>query len=134
MDRAELLGCRLRARSVLAASTGAVKELQESHILPRFVFRWLKETSATGYLRSGQQPNLRVQDGLKLHLLCQDCKQRFNHWGTQFANEIFHPMTQGTAERASYGPLLLFWVSVSWRSRCITLTARVSAVCLPRFC
>ena len=30
---------------------GETKELQESHILPGFVYRWLKETSATGYLR-----------------------------------------------------------------------------------
>ena len=70
---------------------GATKELQESHILPGFVFRWKKETSATGYLRFGQQPNLRVQDGVKLHLLCRDCEQRFNNWETEFANRIFHP-------------------------------------------
>src|SRR6516225_7774175 len=95
---------------------GATKKLQKSHILPGFVFRWMKETSATGYLRFGQQPNRRVQDGLKFHLLCQDCEQRFNDWETQFASQIFHPMTQGKAERACYGPwLLLFCASVSWR-------------------
>ena len=95
---------------------GATKELQESHILPGFVFRWKKETSATGYLRFGQQPNLRVQDGVKLHLLCRDCERRFNNWETEFANRIFHPMTQGKAARACYGPwLLLFCASVSWR-------------------
>jgi len=95
---------------------GVTKKLQESHILPGFVFRWMKATSTTGYLRFGQQPNLRVQDGLKRHLLCGDCEGRFNHWETQFANKIFHPMTQGRAARASYGPwLLLFCASVSWR-------------------
>jgi hypothetical protein len=95
---------------------GETKELRESHILPGFVFRWMKATSATGYLRFGQQPNLRVQDGLKVHLLCGDCEQRFNQWETQFANRVFRPMTQGDAARASYGPwLLLFCASVSWR-------------------
>src|SRR5271155_846270 len=95
---------------------GATKTLQKSHILPGFVYRWMKETSATGYLRFGQQPNLRVQDGLKQHLLCRDCAHRFNQWETQFANQIFHPMTQGDTARASYGPwLLLFCASVSWR-------------------
>jgi hypothetical protein len=94
---------------------GETKELRESHILPGFVYRWMKETSATGYLRFGQQPNLRVQDGIKLHLLCGGCEQRFNQWETQFANRIFHPMTQD-APRASYGSwLLLFCASVSWR-------------------
>jgi hypothetical protein len=78
---------------------GATKELQASHNLSSFVFRWKKETSATGYLRFGQQPNLRVQDGVKLHLLCRDCEQRFNNWETEFANRIFHPMTQGKAAR-----------------------------------
>jgi hypothetical protein len=62
------------------------KELRESHILPGFVYRWMKETSATGYLRFGQQPNVRVQDGLKLHLLCGDCEQRFNQWETESMN------------------------------------------------
>jgi hypothetical protein len=93
-----------------------MKELQESHILPGFVYRWMKETSATGYLRFAQQPNLRVQDGLKFHLLCADCEQRFNQWETRFANLIFHPMAQGDTPRASYGAwLLLFCASVSWR-------------------
>jgi hypothetical protein len=27
-----------------------VKELKDSHIIPAFVYRWIKETSATGYL------------------------------------------------------------------------------------
>ena len=91
--------------------------MQESHILPGFVYRWMKETSATGYLRFAQEPNLRVQDGLKLYLLCADCEQRFNRWETQFANQIFQPMTQGSTLRASYGAwLLLFCASVSWRA------------------
>ena len=95
---------------------GATQKLQESHILPGLVFRWMKETSATGYLRCGRQPNLRVQDGLKLHLLCAGCEQRFNEWETQFAKQIFHPMTQGKAESACYASwLLLFCASVSWR-------------------
>jgi hypothetical protein len=84
--------------------------------LAGFCFPLEKETSATGYLRFGQQPNLRVQDGVKLHLLCRDCEQRFNNWESEFANRIFHPMTQGKAARACYGPwLLLFCTSVSWR-------------------
>jgi hypothetical protein len=95
---------------------GETKELQESHIVPKFVFRWMKETSSTGYIRHSQQPNLRVQDGLKFYLLCGDCERRLNQWETQFANHIFHPLTQGTTDTALYGPwFLLFCVSVSWR-------------------
>ena len=28
------------------------KELKESHFIPKFVGKWLKKTSATGYLRN----------------------------------------------------------------------------------
>jgi len=88
--------------------------LQESHILPGFVYRWMKETSATGYLRFGQQPNLRVQDGLKLHLLCADCEQRLNEWETQFANQIFHPMTQGKVGTRLLWPVALAFLCLGF--------------------
>jgi hypothetical protein len=56
--------------------------LVESHILPAFIFRWKKETSATGYLRNSQNPKKRVQDGLKVPLLCIDCERLFNSFDT----------------------------------------------------
>ena len=37
-------------------------DLRKSHIIPAFFGSYLKKTSATGYLRSGEAPNLRVQD------------------------------------------------------------------------
>jgi hypothetical protein len=95
---------------------GETRQLQESHILPAFVFRWLKETSATGHLRFSQQPNLRAQDGLKLPFLCAACECRLNQWETQFANHVFYPLTQGGPDGTPYGPwFLLFCASVSWR-------------------
>jgi hypothetical protein len=69
-----------------------MNELQESHILPSFVYRWMKETSATGYLRFGQQPNLRVQDGVKRHLLCANCEQRFNQWAAILSTPCSLPL------------------------------------------
>ena len=41
-------------------------KLEESHIVPKLIFRWLKKTSATGLLRKGADINKPVQDGLKL--------------------------------------------------------------------
>jgi hypothetical protein len=58
-SRSTGLGDHLAPESVITIDRNA-QELQESHILPGFVFRWMKETSATGYLRFGQQPNLRT--------------------------------------------------------------------------
>ena len=49
---------------------GAVSELQESHVLPAFIYRWLRDTSANGHMRSGEMPNKRIQDGHKRYWLC----------------------------------------------------------------
>lgn len=95
---------------------GKSAELQESHIIPGFVFRWLKESSATGYLRFSQQPNRRVQDGLKISMLCADCERCFNEFETEFANTVFHPLTAGDTDTVSYDSWMFrFCVSVSWR-------------------
>jgi hypothetical protein len=96
---------------------GEPGELQESHILPAFVFRWLKETSGTGYIRLGQQPNRRVQDGFTKPWLCLSCEGRLNVWETKFANTLFHSENHGGDDRVRYSEWLLkFCVSVSWRS------------------
>jgi hypothetical protein len=95
---------------------GQLAELQESHILPAFVFKWLKETSATGFIRFGQEPNKRVQDGYKKPWLCLSCEKRLNVWETQFATNLFHPLNEDGGRRVRYREWLLkFCVSVSWR-------------------
>lgn len=93
------------------------KPLRLSHVIPSFVYRWLKETSATGYLRFGQKPNVRVQDGLKTELLCGDCEAQFNSWETPFASKLFHPYHQRVQTRFEYGDWMSrCLVSVCWRS------------------
>ena len=92
------------------------KELRVSHIIPSFVFKWLKETSATGHIRFGQEPNQRIQDGYKIPFLCEDCETTLNEWETQFANTVFHPYTGDRTIRARYADWMLkFCVSISWR-------------------
>jgi hypothetical protein len=89
--------------------------LQESHVLPAFVYRWLRGRSGTGHIRSSDNPNRRVQDGLKLNWLCRVCEGKFNRYETAFANKVFHPWHAGT-ERIPYDSWMLkFCVSVSWR-------------------
>lgn len=92
------------------------KELRESHVIPSFVYKWLKNSSGSGFLRFGIEPNKRVQDGYKFYWLCDDCEGLLNEWETEFANSIFHPTLSGDASKVGYGPWLLkFCVSVSWR-------------------
>ncbi len=90
--------------------------LQNSHILPAFVFRWIRESSGGGHLRGGVTPNLRVQDGPKRYWLCVDCEGLFSRTETNFANRVFYPYTSDSSSRITYGEWLLrFCVSVSWR-------------------
>ena len=60
------------------ALCGQQKDLRKSHIVPRFVGKWLKSTSATGFLRGVKNPELRLQDLPTLPLLCGDCEQIFS--------------------------------------------------------
>lgn len=92
------------------------RELQLSHILPAFVFRWQRESSGNGHIRLGMKPNKRVQDGLKRYWLCLECEGRLNKSETAFAAALFHPFTSNTTERVSYSHWLIeFAVSLSWR-------------------
>jgi hypothetical protein len=97
----------------LCLNAGLVKE---SHIIPAFVFRWLRDTSATGYIRPAETPNKRVQDGLKIPLLCENCEERLSVWEKRFAERVFHPWYQRPGQPIRYADWLLkFCVSISWR-------------------
>lgn len=95
---------------------GKLAELRESHLVPAFVYRWLKNTSGTGYIRFGQAYNQRVQDGMKIPLLCEDCESRLSVWEKKFAEQIFHLVREKNDGNLSYGSWFAkFAASVSWR-------------------
>lgn len=95
---------------------GTVDELRLSHIIPRFAVRWLRETSATGYLR-GKSINLRLQDARRIRLLCEACEQRFGRWERTFAETIFRPYLDDRVTDFEYDEWLLkFVVSLAWRT------------------
>jgi hypothetical protein len=92
------------------------KELCVSHIIPAFAGRYLKETSATGYLRDGKSPNIRRQDTAKQPLLCNDCEQIFSSSEREFSLKAFPIIQRDDYREFEYGPWLLkFAVSLSWR-------------------
>jgi hypothetical protein len=90
-------------------------ELRESHVLPAFVFRWLRGRSGLGHIRNSDTPNRRVQDGLKLPWLCDECEGRFSRFETAFATKVFYPWLGGNYQIPYDELLLKFCVSVSWR-------------------
>ena len=98
---------------------GSDAELQRSHIIPAFVFRWLRESSATGHIRLGDEPNRRVQDGWWRRWLCPCCENLLGSTERQFSQQIFRPVVEDRLEHIKYGHWLLkFCVSLSWRVLC----------------
>lgn len=111
------------------ALCGKQSTLRESHIVPKFVSEWLKQTSATGYLRSPGSPNLRVQDGVKQTLLCGECEKRLSVWEGLFARNIFKPYQTHRREETHQQTFVYnewlrrFAISLAWRTAYINLAA-----------
>ena len=91
---------------------------EKSHIVPAFIFRWLKSSSTTGYLRKPDNVNKRVNDGAKIQLLGPKCEDRFSIWEKWFAEKIFHPVHEQSQRDLEFQydeKLANFCVSISWR-------------------
>lgn len=94
---------------------GREADLLNSHIIPRFVIRWIKETSATGFLRGAEDPDTRIQDYYE-ELLCENCEMVFSDFEREFASNIFYPHINKNTAIFEYGEWLQkFVMSVSWR-------------------
>lgn len=93
------------------------KELKESHLIPKFVGKWLKKTSATGYLRNTDNINKRQQDIIKEYLLCGECELLFSNWEKQFSEKMFIPFLDEKNYVIEYKEWLAkFCASLSWRT------------------
>lgn len=104
-----------------------------SHIIPAFVYRWLKQSSPTGFIRAAGNPNKRLQDGPKQHLLGRTCEDLFSGWENQFAETIFREVHHEGINNLnfSYGDWFAkFCVGTSWRSLAYLLESK-SDVTLP---
>lgn len=96
---------------------GCAAELEVSHFIPKFVGKWIKKTSITGFIREHNNPAKREQDTAKEHWLCRNCEELFSKWETEFATNIFFPFVDGGQSTASYGPWMSkFCASLSWRT------------------
>jgi hypothetical protein len=91
-------------------------DLQNSHIIPAFVIRWLRESSGNGHIRLGVNPNQRIQDGVKRYWLCAQCEGRLNIFETTFATNLFYPYLEEPGRYFHYSSWLIhFCSSLSWR-------------------
>jgi len=85
--------------------------IENSHVIPSFVFRPIKSDSPTGYFRNPNNPNRRLQDGDKLQLLCPQCEQRFGNAESEFATNVFLPFHRADCCEFSYGPWLHYFMT-----------------------
>jgi hypothetical protein len=96
---------------------GLLGELKESHFIPKFVGKWLKNTSITGYIREKNNLRKRAQDIAKDYWLCDSCEEMLSNWETKFANTIFYPFLNEGKTVASYSEWMSrFCASMSWRT------------------
>jgi hypothetical protein len=97
------------------ALCGNEAELRDSHIIPRFVFKQLKESSASPFLREYEDPDERIQD-YNEELLCPDCEEHLNKFESPVAGYIYHPYQRGNSISFSHDDWLhRFHISVNWR-------------------
>jgi hypothetical protein len=101
---------------------GTNTTLKESHIVPKSIYKWLKDTSGTSFLRRTGNINVRTQDGIKMYLLCGDCEQKFGTYEKHFKEKIFLPVNEVDFPTQSPNgfdyddKLFYFLISVWWRT------------------
>lgn len=107
--------------------------IEESHVLPRFLFRSIKSDSPTGFFRNPNDPNRRFQDGDKFPLLCAGCEQRFGDAESKFARHVFSAFHSSDQDHFRYGPWLhYFMTSLAWRTLILNLPGLESDSANPR--
>jgi len=94
---------------------GRDADLRLSHIFPRFAVKWLKKTSATGYVRNVTSTR-RQQETKREYLLCGDCEERLSRDEKTFCEVVFLPYHECGQQAFEYGPWLRrFLAGLHWK-------------------
>ena len=94
---------------------GIETELKKSHIVPKFAFDYMKKTGGR-FLRGYENPNKRIQDGIKKRLLGEKAEQEFSKRERWFTNNIFFPHLTKNQQKFNYDEnFAYFIISVLWR-------------------
>lgn len=93
--------------------------IENSHIIPKFFYDWMKETAITPYLREINCPNQRLQDGLKVPLLCQICENKFSKFENKYKSHLFKKIVNYRKEMPEVLQISesdkVFYLSLVWR-------------------
>ncbi|EGQ8080032.1 hypothetical protein [Vibrio aestuarianus] len=98
---------------------GKHEAIENSHVIPKSVYDWLKSTGPTPYIRSTHNPNKREQDGVKSPLLCSNCEGEFSKLEDDFKAEFFNKVANYRVPcpdeiRITESILVCFYV-IAWR-------------------
>jgi hypothetical protein len=95
---------------------GQKKDICNSHILPKFIEKYLKETSATGYIRTLSNPNQRQQKFQTEKLFCKDCEDVFSREEKAFCEQMFLPHLKKPQQEYEYDEWLSrFVISLGYK-------------------
>ena len=87
---------------------GEQRNLQRSHVLPKFATNWIKKTSGKpGHKRLRGYGDAIAQDGLKFPMFCSDCEQLLGRDETEFSRRAFGDSYLLSSERVPYGEWML---------------------------
>lgn len=90
--------------------------LQKSHIIGRFIEKWLKKVSLLPTFISSRNFNADIQDAYVDYFLCKRCEQLLGQRESHFARFIFHPwINNKTVHSGKEAWLTFFLISIIWR-------------------
>lgn len=81
--------------------------IQNSHIVPKLVLKWILENAPVEHLRWSRIPNKPFQDGWKGDYLCMECEGRLSTIENQFKTEFFDPIVNSKSAVVQYSDFLL---------------------------
>jgi hypothetical protein len=103
------------ARIGVCRLCSASAELQYSHVFPRFAVKYLKDSSATPFLRNVVSGK-RMQEAQRFHLLCESCEQLLGKDEKAFCEKFFRPLHKHNEGSFQYDKWLLrFLVGLHWK-------------------
>lgn len=93
-------------------------DIRKSHIYPKFLWNFLKETGGTVF-RSVDNPTRELQNGFSIHLLGSKAEQMFGNRENWFRTNVFIPYDNGALKKSKLvydNNLYYFALSVLWRN------------------
>ena len=82
-------------------------------------YKVIKTKSPTGFMRTAEDPNLRLQDGLECRILCERCEELFSKYEKYFSDSIYQQTIskEGNVKFDSNNDkIAYFLLSLTWRT------------------